>query len=29
MQQQATKILGDVNAVLRSVLNITYDLNMI
>jgi len=26
MQQQATKILGDVNAVLRSVLNITYDL---
>ena len=26
MQQQATKILGDVNTVLRSVLNITYDL---
>lgn len=26
MQQQATKILGDVNTVLRSVLNIVYDL---
>ena len=26
MQQQATKILGDINNVLRSVLNITYDL---
>ncbi len=26
MQQQATKILGDVNTVLRSVLNIIYDL---
>ena len=26
MQQQATKILGDINTVLRSVLNIIYDL---
>ncbi|MEX0933009.1 MAG: hypothetical protein WDZ77_02845 [Candidatus Pacearchaeota archaeon] len=26
MQQQGTKILGDINTVLRSVLNITYDL---